>query len=409
MPWPKGRSRRAIRDAIAAPVPAPAPAPAPSPEAAPAADDPFAVNERDALSTLMSELSGISNARVTVYRLSRNAPQAYMFACSPEAFSLDELRDKYNGGTFRIYITRNAVAWRNFTVAVEPRQAPPSEGAPPAGDLAAAMRDGFAMQAAALREALRPASAAPTHPLAGIDLPALITALTGAIAALRAPAPAPVIQAPAASSEQAITMLLKGIELAREFQASGEEPGMLSLARDFLRSPILQAAVSATQAPAAVPRPPVALPPSAPRTVAPPVTPAAPAAPAAPITHPAPAPGVLLGAADMNVYAALLAEKAASGADPTLYADLILDNVPESILEALLNRAPDPVSALLADYPVLAPHRAWIEQLVGAIVSAGSIDEDSDGVLEHAQQINASTDASMPFDSSDLHRPASGG
>ncbi|MDW8259203.1 MAG: hypothetical protein RML32_07140, partial [Gammaproteobacteria bacterium] len=113
---------------------------------APPPDDPMQGNERDAIMALMQELSGVSSARVTVYRATRNQPQAYMFSCSPEAFSLDDLRDKYNGGEFRLYISKEGKVWRNIKIHVEPKVKAEPDLPSPISDLAIAMREGFAQQ-----------------------------------------------------------------------------------------------------------------------------------------------------------------------------------------------------------------------------------------------------------------------
>jgi hypothetical protein len=69
-------------------------------------------------------------------------------------------------------------------------------------------------------------------------------------------------------------------------------------------------------------------------------------------------------------YMGLLTAQAAAGSDPELYAGLILDQLDDDALNSLLDRKPDPVSALMADYPPAEAHREWFAQLVGMIESA---------------------------------------
>jgi len=234
---------------------------------------------------------------------------------------------------------------------------------PPGADLIIALRDGFDRQADLLRQALsHPPAAAGAGALS--DLPALITAVAGAVASLRPPpAPPP---PPAADEGKAITMLLKGVELARELRTDsggGEgEVGVMTLLRDFLRSPMLaQAVMSANQNK----RPP------APRQAAP-----GPAAMPAPIlvTAPPPAPPEPAVAAQQETfmdqlkhYLPVLYFRATEGSDATLYADIVLDNVPVETLRELLQRQPDAVSALIADYPPFEAQRAWLERMVEAV------------------------------------------
>lgn len=329
-------------------------------------DEAIAQNERDALAALMQELSGVSSARVTVYRATRNQPQAYMFACSPEAFSLDDLRDKYNGGEFRIYISRDGKPWKNMRVTVEPKvQSAAPEAPSPISELAAAMREGFAQQAELLREAL--AARANVGPPA-IDLNLLIQSLPQMLQAFRAVAAPP--ESPPAESK-AIDMLLKGIELAKELRSEASDDGsLLSVVRDLIKSPLLARAIEAS---ASVP-PPASMPP--------PVISAAPKAPS-PTTPQVSAFSPPTGEASMNQltqYLALLCKKAATGSDPTLYADLILDNVPEFMIRSLLDRKPTAIDALIADYPPVAQHRAFFDELIAALREA--LDASDNDMLE---------------------------
>jgi len=65
-------------------------------------------------------------------------------------------------------------------------------------------------------------------------------------------------------------------------------------------------------------------------------------------------------------YVALLVEKAVEGSDPTLYADLILDNVPEDMIRGVLEGGI--VTALGAVDARVKDHAQWFEQL-GAVLS----------------------------------------
>jgi hypothetical protein len=353
----------------------------PSPSLSEEADDPIAQNERVALDALLAELSGVSNCRVTVYRANRNMPQAYMFACSPEAFSLDDLRDKFNGGEFRAYISRDGKPWKNIKLTVEPKAPAATEPPPSTLDLAMLIRESFTQQAEMLRESLRAAVPPPANPFTGLNLPELITAISSAIVALRPP-PSPIPPPPPpqpAIESKAIDMLLKGVELARELQSNGEEPGLMALARDFIRSPLLQAAVQATQTQSAAPMQPM------PRISTPAPAPSKPAPAVTTSTQLASSnEGEMV---NLQPYLVMLARKAAEGSDPTLYADLILDNVPEELLRTLLTRPPDAVSALVADYPPLAAHRDWMAQVIAVLQESLALDSSPEVVL-NAQHVS---------------------
>lgn len=332
------------------------------------------VDPSDDLQAMMGELAGASSSSISVYRSNKGQQLAYVFKCTPDAFSLDTLRDKYNGGEFRLFITRNGVLWKNKTVYVEPKQttggdAPPTQAA----ELAAVMREGFAKQAEMMAATLRALASAPTPPppaplLKGADIPAILTALPALIGMLRPP-PAP--PAPSLDANKSIDLILKGIELAREVKAEGGgegEPSMLGILRDLIKSPMLAqaAAAMATQPAPAAPRLPQ---PAAPRPPQPQVTiPQPPPPPAQPSFASETPPPMMQNM--LTQYLGLLCVKAAEGSDPSLYADLVLDSLDADTLQQLLSRPPSAVDALIADHPPVAQHREWFEQLVAIIAEA---------------------------------------
>ena len=69
-------------------------------------------------------------------------------------------------------------------------------------------------------------------------------------------------------------------------------------------------------------------------------------------------------------YYGVLCEKAASGADPTLYAEVILDNVDDDTLNMLLMKQPTPLDALISESPPAAAHRDWFATLIDTLMQA---------------------------------------
>lgn len=331
------------------------------------------------LQSMMAELAGSSSSSVTVYRSNKGQQLAYVFKCTPDAFSLDTLRDKYNGGEFRLFITKEGQLWKNKTVYVEPKQASAGEAPPTqAAELAAVMREGFTKQSELIAGVLRtlaspaPAPAVPTL-FSNLDLPGVITAVSALLSTLRPPPPQPVPQG--VNPDRAIDMLMKGFELARELKGSegGAEPTLMGLMSDLLKSPMVGQMVAAAQAqPTAPPRIAQQRPPQQPPK--PPAQPLAPPLNTPPVQQPAqsfasetqPEPANPM----LTQYLGLLCAKAAEGADPSLYADLVLDNLDGDLLDSLLARKPTPVDGLIADYAPVAEHREWFEQLVAIIIEA---------------------------------------
>lgn len=341
-------------------------------------DTPAGPPPTDALSEMMAGLQGAANSRISIYRIVKNQPPTYVAECAPESFSLDDLRDKYNGGEFRLYVMKDGRLWKNMRVFVEAPPARPADFASAStpshlGDLMTVMREGFAAQAAALREAVAPR---PAQMFSGMDLPAVITAVTGALVALR-PAPAPV-PPPAPDTDfasKSIDMFMQGLQLARELKedASPADNSIGGMLRSVLQSPLMaQAVQAATTQPApaqARPRPPQQ-----------------PALPAPPPPQPAQQEG-----SDVNVlhhYYGLLCQKAAAGADPTLYAEIVLDNVDDNTLNSLLTKQPTPLDALVAEYPPAAPHREWFAKLIDTLMTAMSEEQADEPPATDAPVIN---------------------
>lgn len=92
----------------------------------------------------------------------------------------------------------------------------------------------------------------------------------------------------------------------------------------------------------------------------------------------------------LHYYYGLLCQKAAAGADPTLYAEIVLDNVPDETLDMLLTRQPTPLDALIAEYPPAAQHREWFAQLIDTLMQAMTDEEEPAPVVV---QPGASADA----------------
>lgn len=324
-----------------------------------AADDiPAGPSPVDSLTEMMNGLQGATSARITVYRVIKNQKPSYVFECDPSTFSLDDLRDKYNGGEFRLYIVKDGRLWRNMSVVVEPKQTVAHDPAPPMSQMAdvmAVMRDGFAAQAAALREAL--SSRGPSM-FSGMDLPAVITAAAAAITALRPPPAPPAPPAPDVS-EKALDMFMRGLEIANTMRDSGGSDNSLGgMLRDVLRSPILATAVQSAAQQALLPAPQ-----RPPQQPAPTPNPVSHAKPPETVAAPQPKPEEAM----LAYYLGFLCGKAQTGAEPSLYAELVLDNVPDEQLMPMLNRGDQLIDDLIVIHPPVAQHREWFVGLLKEI------------------------------------------
>lgn len=321
-------------------------------------DTPAVAPPVDALSEMMASLQGASTSRITVYRIVKNNPPSYVFECDPTSFSMDDLRDKYNGGEFRLYVMKDGRLWKNMRVVVEPKQIfhgqdPAAPAATPVTEMMAVMRDGFAAQAAALRETLATRT---VSPFAGMDWPAVITAAAAALTALRPPAAPPAPD----TTAKALEMFMAGLDMANSVRenAGGGEGGIGGMLREVLRSPIVAAAVQ--QALPSPQRPPQAAPPPAlPNPSAPQVSHAKPAEP----TNPPQQDETKV----LAYYLGFLCGKAQTDATASLYAELVLDNVPDAQLTPLLARGDQLIDYLIEIHPPVAQHRQWFIDLIKEI------------------------------------------
>jgi len=352
------------------------------PDAGAATDDevPAGRPPVDSLSEMLASLQGATTSRITVYRVVKNQPQSYVFETDPAGFSLDDLRDKYNGGEFRLYVSKDGRLFKNMRVVVEPKQMPHlAEHMAPANgmsDVLAVMRDGFAAQAAALREAM--AASRPASPFSMMDIPAIITSIAGAVTALRPPAPPPVA---GESASKAIDMFMQGLQLARELREdSGPVDNSIGgMLRDVLKSPIVAAAVQSaaqTQQPQQPPRLP---------------NPAAQPNPAQ-VSHAKPAAPQPTAQPENQVltyYLGFLVGKAKTGADPSLYAELVLDNVPDAQLTPMLQRGDALIDDLIGLHPPVGEHREWFVALLKEVNELLEPVDEEPGVVDNAGVSNA--------------------
>jgi hypothetical protein len=306
-----------------------------------------------ALSELLAQLGGAKNASISVYRYKKNEPLVWLFDCVPEAFSKEQLRDKYNGGQFKLYIAYDGSLKKAPILSIEPPAVLAPATPPASTDVVLALREGLEKQAQMIRE-LKAQPAAPQ-----LDLPSLIASATQMITALRqaaeptrpAPAPAPP-PAPTASLDAMIELLKKGIDLGRTVTpgegggAAADEGGIMGLVKGLM--PILQPILDQVKA-AATPAP-------APQRVY----------PAPPGGQPAPA-AVVAGGPMMQDqakhYVAQLLDKARRNLDPTVYGQVILDMVPEGQLRVWLQQ-PNVLEQLATINPEVATYRAWFAALV---------------------------------------------
>lgn len=308
----------------------------------------------DAIERLYAMLgSSDSTLKIALYRaLPNSRKQAYLCAIDAEEFSLDEIKRRFGGGDFVVkgYDERSKLRI-NQTVTIE-------------GD------------PVALVPALPQMTASPAT--APLDMGAMLQlmhennkALLSGLSQILQPPPQPSradflaemaqmrsIFVSDAPRENGIDGIMKGIELARSITPKeGGTDGM-----DVLLEAVKSLAPVITTAMTKNERPPQRTAPAHPQQIA-----AQPVNSILTQAQPAPVPVSVLPEADDNMmlkfYLGILVGYAEQDRDTSLYAEVVMDNVPEEKLQELL-AMPDPVAHLGAIHPDVLAHRDWFQSLI---------------------------------------------
>lgn len=329
--------------------------------------------ELDAIEYLLS-LGGESGSRYRVDKLPSNPPkpgerEAYCMDYSRDTLSLSAIRETFGGGTYKItaYGPNSRYAGqRRVTIAELPKAMQPPASTAPSGDLAAilaaAKGDGTAMTVlmkvlesqGQMLAALLSKSPQPSGPTT-IEILQLIREMKA--------------DQPKATEGSAVDLLLKGIELGKEFagDADGGMLGVASKGLDILRPLVERGATPATTA---APQPRQALP-------APAATAAAPAPASTAETDP-----MLKQLNWLRQQTTVLCSYAARGKNPGLYAEVLLDNLPDYIdADELAKRLAEPnaIAQLVQLNPDVAKYQPWFEELRKAIIGFLRDDEPAPG------------------------------
>jgi hypothetical protein len=360
-----------------------------APAAEPTGEVELPPDQYAALDAALADLAGSSNAQFSVYRYKKNQPLAFLFKCPPESFSLDELRDKYNGGDFSLYIVKDGTMWKRLTVTVEPPVKPHAsfDTAPAAADMVIAMREGFREQTQMVRD-LMMSSRQPA-----IDIPQLLTAAGSLFGAMRQaanpPAPPPTVAAPpppspTASLDGMLDLLKKGIDLGQKTAGAAEVAGdanALGLIRELVKQfgpAVMEAAQRQQAQPASI------------QKVFPNPQPPTPPPPAAVVAVPQAAP------VDFRQAIAYLLTRAKAASNPGTYADWILDNFPQGQVHAFMVQS-DAIEQLIAFAPEVATYRPWFENLQGAVLEMLSSEgAGHTGLTAAGAGANGGADAARP-------------
>ena len=333
-------------------------------QVAPPPPDPY--TDEDGIQSVELELDGLTGSKgayVNIYRLAHGKPDAYLVRLAPEEFSVENVKQQYGGGVYRIRVyqrndkNQSRIARTHIiTIAEEKQSAKIPALAAPAPDvtsaLIASLQDGFSRLGTMILEA-RPQPESEERMLQKMMLYKQLFAV----------APVGPVSPPMTEMLGAVKEVLALSNTMREYGGGdGGGPDSMSVlmkAMDTFGKPLLEGIVAAqSQAqPGQVIEAGQML-----------------SAPVAPAAQPQGDDMVKMMA---KMYLAELCNVASKKADPGLYADVVMDRVPEDALAELVMPA-DWMEKMIAIQPLVALHRGWFMQLREIVYQELTAPEEAD-------------------------------
>lgn len=341
-------------------------------ELEPADDLPAGIDEdADALAEL-DEMGG-AGARYEVRRTSPAPFTGYVGTYPRDQFSPDRLFSEWGGGNYTIRVrgtNGQMIGSKQLQLAGNPhhkaepavQHAAPAQGGSLVGELApvlAAMQKSSESQISLLTSLVtglinKPAPVLPPAP----DPLAMIAALKDVLAPAKGD-----------TGGDAVKLLLQGLELGKELAGGGGESSMADVALKGFDTLKELAAVTAPATPA--PRKPAAPPAAAPGTVPAQVAPPN-KQPAAPPAQGAPVNPNMAKLQWLKQQTVALCGIAARDKDPALYAEVFLDNLPETfdVQEVLTQmQTPGAIDRLALLNPNVKKFAAWFEEFRQEVIA----------------------------------------
>lgn len=360
----------------------------------------------DEVDNVLAEIGQETQAAITVkrtkYANGKPCPrEEFIYKTTPSAFDIEDLRDAYGGGEFRLYISRNGKLWRNLPVAIA---APIKSQEPPRqdnSDMKEFMREMSqrmeSQQNQMLQMVMTVLQSQQNAPQSGTDPMQMMNAMMQNMMSMKDFLGLQGGGASGTSAKEQMEYLMKGIELARELN-SGEssDDNAFSLLKETLKTfggPISKMVESTQQKIDAQ----TTMTPAPSRSSQGNGVAASSSAPSAAVQ-----PGQSSGnepdkmAMALKPHLQFLKVQAAKNKDPAFYAEVILDQIPDAYFAQFVDYLsnPDLVDRLVKVDPQVQAFRGWFESLRQNIVQI--LNEDAESSEVDSDSAGADTSGSDP-------------
>ena len=361
----------------------------------------------DQINSIFSEVGADKNEvnyHFQVWRVLKDqAEMAFLFKGTPaELPIMERLRDEYDGGKFHIQIYRNKKRYKRLQVNVEvPKKV--AVAALVKNDLAEVFKEMGRQQQenfnmlkdTVLQMVGKPSTSAPSQ----IET---MTLMIGLMKSMKDFASPQIPQAPAFDPEKMFDMFLKGMEMGRE-SGGGGETGLMDIAKELIKSPLLgQLAHAATTTQQLPPNMRLAKPAAVALTDNPVKE------PVRSTPNPQAPKGDNVNNPVLKHYLNMLIQKAEKDSDPVLYAEFILDNVPQSMVEENIMRE-DLIEYLSSIDSRVSSHKEWFMELsdhiISVLTSPDELEED-EGTIDNPGESTPDVSGTPDNSTDDTVRPS---
>lgn len=322
----------------------------------------------------------------------KGAKEVFLFDVVPSEMPvLTRLRDQYGSGLYRTRVYRQGRVYAQWDHWVEAPAKVAGTSEPPKPELSslASALSQMQQQQMEFMERVMARFGNPSQQTLGQPIDP-IAMLDRAISLVKGLIPPP---AQGGTMDQSVTMLLKGIELAQQVSKGDGETNLYDLIKVGIENiggfgEALKA-MQTTSLPAAPARPaiPAKTPPSRPQSPT--------AQPATTQANGQEQPQVSNMMDQAKQLVSFLLPKAIANKPPEIYADYLLEELPDGAIVALGN-TPNLLDQMCFAFPDIAPYRDWFAQLLDALLIA--VDDPADDLRDPPNAANGAAPASSPVD-----------